>query len=810
MFKSYWKMAIRNIAKNKLYAFVNILGLAIGLTVFLFGGMLAKYEREHDVMFANHERTYIIGSTLTANANLSVNALDNTYSAVAPLIEHNLIEAEEVARTINRTYLLSHEDKHFHQRVAFADKSLTRIFDFEYLDGTQHALDDPNGLILTRDIAVKMFGTTEGLIGKAVSVNHGDILYVSAIIENLPKNSHLSSSLLADPTDIFASLATLNRIDNWDMAGNWYNISTGNQVYVMTKQAIPLQQLDEQINAIFKQHAPEYVIEGFMSGLKARPLKAANTAIWEMIGMPVIESVQVLGLLVLIIAIVNYTNLATAQSMGRSREVGLRKTLGANKPQLMVQFLFESITVAVIATTLAMVLLEIIVPLFNNTLGKVLTIDYLTVLPFVTITALVAGLVAGLYPSYLITKVSPVNGLKNLTEKGTKRTLFRSIMLGAQFMLSIFMLAIVLIVLFQNQKVKESANVFPNDEVIVLERTGVDLIKDREEVLRNELLSLKGVSRVTFTDQVPFEQSNNSRGVSNLKGDVDNEVKINVISVDHDFLKTFDVNLVAGRDFSRDILSDERVAPEQRVANVIINELMSQRLGYTNPNDIVGKTIWGMPGEQGAFQYNVIGVMEDKNFLGLHNEMKAWLIAIHPGTHRFGAIRVNDDANANTIKEIEQVWRNVIPEYPIEHRALSALFYDIYKLYQTMSSVLAGFASIALLLALIGLFGLAAFMAKGKTKEIGIRKVLGASVLQVVNLILWQFSKPIMWAIVFALPLAYLASNMYLQFFAERISFQIPLILIAGLVAVLLAWGVISLHAFSVAKANPIKALRYE
>ncbi len=810
MFKNYWKMAVRNIGKNKLYAFINILGLAIGLTVYLFGGMLADYEKNHDVMFKNHERTYVVGSNLMPSANLAVNSLDNTYSGIAVFIESDLAEAEYVARTIRSTFLLSNQDKHFHERISFTDASFTRIFDLQYLAGDERALDDPNGLILTKSKAIKLFGTTENLIGKPISVNHDYTLYVAAVIEDLPKNSHFNSSFIYSTTDIFGSLVALNRLNGWDLQGNWGNISSGNQVYVMTKQPMSLNELNNKVNAIFNAHAPEHVKQDFIESLKLRPLKQANSAVWEMVGMPVIESVQILGLLILIIAIVNYTNLATAQSMGRSREVGLRKTLGANKPQLMIQFLFESITISLLATVLAIVLLEVLVPVFNTALNKVLVINYLSVMPWVLTTAVLVGIVAGLYPSYLITNVSPINALKNLSQKGNKGSAFRSIMLGAQFMLSIFMLALVMIVLLQNQKVKQSADIFPKEHVVVLERTNIDLITAREDTLRNELLKIPEISKVTFASQVPFEQSNRGRSVTNIKGDVDNEVKINTINVDHDFISTFDVQIVAGRDFSRQVLADERSDHDKREANVIINELLAKRLGYDNPIDIVGQTIWGMPGELEPFQYNIIGVMEDKNFLGLHNKMKAWLLAIDPDGHSFGAIRIKQGANSDTIRQIEQTWQQVIPEYPIEHRPLSDLFYDIYKIYQAMSSILAGFATIALTLALIGLFGLAAFMAKSRTKEIGIRKVLGATIPQIVKLILWQFSKPVMWAILFALPLAFFASNMYLQFFAERINFQIPVIILAGLIAVGLAWLVISLHALRVAKANPIKALRYE
>ena len=295
MFKNYWKMAARNIGKNKLYAFINILGLAIGLTVYLFGGMLADYEKNHDVMFKNHERTYLVGSNLMPTANLAVNALDNTYSGIAVLIENNLTEAEHVARTIRSTFLLSHQDKHFHERISFTDASFTRIFDLQYIDGDERALDDPNGLILTRAKAEKIFGTTENLIGKAVAVNHDYTLYVAAVVENLPKNTHFNSSFLHSTTDIFGSLVALNRLNGWDLQGNWENISTGNQVYVMTKQAMDLNELNNKVNTIFDAHAPDHVKQDFIESLKLRPLKQANTAVWEMVGMPVIESVQILG-----------------------------------------------------------------------------------------------------------------------------------------------------------------------------------------------------------------------------------------------------------------------------------------------------------------------------------------------------------------------------------------------------------------------------------------------------------------------------------------------------------------------------------
>lgn len=810
MFQNYLKIALRTLIKNRVFAVINVFGLAIGLTVYLFGGIIANYEREHDIMFNNHERTYTIASVLSPQASIGVKSLNNTYSAVGPIIAADLAEIDTFARTIRRGYLVTSEDKHFHEQVRFADKDLLKIFNFEYIHGDSSALSDPKGFVITRRIATKIFGRLD-VVGETIFLNHDHDLHITAVIENLPNDSHFNSSLISDDVDIIAPLVALNRIDGWDLSGNWENISSGNQVYIMTKQPMDLVELNQKVNTIFDKHVDPEMKESFMASIKAVPLKDTHASFWDMIGMPVLESIQLLGILVLIVAIVNYTNLATAQSLGRTREVGLRKTLGASRPQLIAQFLTESLTIAFVAMILALVLLELSIPLFNEAAGKSVSLNYLSILPWLLTTTVLVGLVAGAYPSFLITKTTPIEALTNLKTKGGKSNIIRSFMIGTQFLLAIFMLAIVLIVYFQNAKVRESSDIFPKDEVLVLKRTAVDSIREREDTLRNELLQLADVTHVTFTAQTPFEQSNNQRSVTLKKGDADNEFQVNINLVDHDYLKTFDVPLIAGRDFSRDISADAMTTADAETSNVIVNKLLVNQLGYTDVNQAIGSVFWSDRGEDlEARQYRIIGVMEDQNLLGLHNQIKPWIFVNSPQNHRYGAVRIRKGASASVISEIEIVWKKVIPDYPIEHDFLDGLFNDIYAIYKIMNGVLAGFAALALMLALIGLFGLAAFMARSRTKEIGVRIVLGASVPQIIRLLLWQFSKPVMWAVLFALPLAYLAANLYLQFFAERINFQIPIIILSGVIAIALACLIIAIHAIKVATTNPVLALRYE
>lgn len=809
MFENYLKISLRALANNKLYAAINILGLAIGLTIYLFSSILADYERSHDTDFANHQRTYTVGSLLSPNASLGVKELDNTYSGIGPLLESEIDGIDAMARTIHREYLVTISDSHFHEQLTFADPAFLKIFDFTYLSGGPSSIDDPKGILVTRDMAMKWFNSID-VVGETILLNYDNDLRITGVIENIPRNTHFNGLITGNGIHAIAPLVALNRIDGWALEGNWNNISGGNQTYIMTSEPRVLSELSQQVNAVFDRHVDPEMQQDFMSSLRVRELKDANTAIWDMIGMPIIESIKLLGFLILVIAIVNYTNLATAQSMGRAREVGLRKTMGASRIQLMFQFLTESLTIALISMLLAMMFLELLIPTFNQAATKVVELEYLTILPWLVVTTIGVGLVSGAYPSYLITKTSTLDALRNSHAKGNRGSAFRSTMIGIQFMLSIFMLAMVMIGFFQNEKVKESSDIYPKDNVVVLDKMLIDSIYEREDVLRDELLKIPAVTSVTFASQVPFEQSNSSTSVTAVKGDEVNKQNINRVNIDHDFIKTFDIPLIAGRDFSTEISADERMSEDVLESNVIINALAARRLGYENVADIVGQSFWGMPGEREAFQYKVIGVIEDQNFLGLHNQIKPWIFHISPRAHRFGAIRINSDSPSQTVTDIENTWKRVIPDYPIEHRFLGDLFEDVYSIYRTMNSVFAAFASIALMLALIGLFGLAAFIAKTRTKEIGVRKVLGASLPQIVTLLLWQFSKPVMWATALALPLSYLASNMYLNFFAERISMQIPLIILAGCVAIALSWAIVAMHAIRVARANPIVALRYE
>jgi putative ABC transport system permease protein len=809
MFWNNVKIALRNLRKNKGFAAINITGLAIGLTVYVFGGLIVEYERTHDQFYANADRIYTIGATAAPELNVGIENFNAVQSAVGPAIEADISDVEAVARTITSEYLINMGADRFYQVIRFADPALLEIFDFEYLYGDRSALDDPSALLITESAAIKYFGKADA-IGEVVTLDNEFDFYVSAVIADLPLNTHFNSSPVLDAAfEIVAPIQALTRTRDFDVAGDWNNLSIGNMTYVLLPPELDGEWLKVQMDALYDRIVDEER-QRVIASFEVYPLSSANTAIWDLIGLPVISVVSLLSFLVLVVACVNYTNLATAQSLGRSREVGMRKTMGAGQRQLLTQFLVESLVITTIAMVIAIAALEIVIPLLNNATNKAITIDYLRTLPWLLATTILVGLLAGLYPAWLITRASPIDALRETARKGKKGSKVRSVMIGAQFAISAFMLALVAIVFMQNERVKESSYEFPRSEIYTLERLNVDSIEERLETLRHELEALPNIDAVAYASQVPYEQNNSSRTVSIEPGDEAGKFSLQYMSMSPEFLDTYDIRLFTGRPLSRDIANDTEREDSETV-NVIVNEMALERLGISSPAEAINQRFYNFSEENGAVpEFVIVGVAPTQNITGLFNAEKPWMYLYRPDFIRIGSVRITGGNMMEAVEQIEEVWDRVIPDYPMQGRFLDDTFNDVYDILKFMNMALAGFAFVAFSLALIGLFGLAAFMAAQRTKEIGVRKVLGANSFQIARLLVWQFSTPVLWALAIALPAAYFAASTYLNFFADRIHSTIPVLIAAGIVATLLAWGTVAGHAIRIARANPVLALRYE
>jgi putative ABC transport system permease protein len=802
-------IALRNLRKNKAFAAINISGLAIGLTIYVFGGLLVEYENTHDQSFSNLDRIYTIGATAAPELNVGVDKFNSTFMAVAPLIKAELTDIDAVARTRNSEYLLQMGSESYYETLRFADPELLEIFNFNYLHGNASALDDPSGLMITETVADKYFGRTD-VVGEVVTFDNQFDFSITAVIEDPPLNSHFNSLVIADQSfGIVAPFRALNRLQDYDAdVGDWNNLSLGDMTYVLLPENLDQAWLQTQATRIYETLVPEDEADAIAS-LDVHPLSYANVAIWDMIGMPVISVISLLSIMVLIVACVNYTNLATAQSLGRTREVGMRKTMGATQTQLLTQFLVESFVIATIAMIIAIAALEMVIPLFNNAAGKVLTLNYAATMPWLLFTTLLVGLFAGLYPAWLITRTNPIEALRDIARKGKKGSLVRSLMIGAQFAISAFMLAMVTIVYLQNEKVKESSYIFPRSEIYTLGRLRVDDIQDRLETLRHELEALPNVDAVGYSSQVPFEQNNSQNQLSPIPGDEAAGIIFMNMRMSPEFLEAYDIPVLAGRNLSHDVNNDKRT-DELESLNILVNELALAKMGIDSPADALNKRLYSLDPESTMREYVIVGVVPTQNIVGLFNEEKAWIYQYSPTSLRIGSVRITGGNIMDTVESIEDAWDRVIPEYPMQGRFLDEVFQDVYNVLKFMNLALGIFAFVALSLALIGLFGLAAFMATQRTKEIGVRKVLGASSIQIARLLVWQFSTPVLWALLVALPGAYFASQGYLNFFADRIESPILILLVSGAIAVMLAWGTIAGHAIRIARSNPILALRYE
>lgn len=402
MFSNYVKVAIRNIARNKLYAAINIVGLAMGLSIYIFGGLFADYEYSHDAFYENSERIYTVGSVFTPEIDVGVGQLDGTVPAVTAIIRAELPEIEAVARTFYKEFLFNIGEDQYYQKLRFADPELFNIFDFDYIMGDSSALSNPTGLVITETMALKYFGA-DNPIGKTITLDHENDFTVSAVIGDLPANTHFNSAFFEKvPFEVIAPIGSMERIIGITPDEDWDNFSPSNLTYILLPEHLDQAWLQNQMNGIFERHFDEKQ-KKLYARLYVIPVVEINTSVWDAIGIPAIGVIEMLGLLVLVITCVNYTNLATAQSMKRAREVGLRKTLGAGPLQLLSQFIVESLLVTLLAMMLALSLLEFIIPLFNAATGKILNIDYISTLPWLLMTIAIVGVLSGSYPAYLLT-----------------------------------------------------------------------------------------------------------------------------------------------------------------------------------------------------------------------------------------------------------------------------------------------------------------------------------------------------------------------------------------------------------------------
>ena len=799
MFRNYLKTAFRNLGKNKLYSGINIIGLTAGLAACLLIGVFINHELSYDKFNTNADK--IVRVTMEYSNAGTVNTNATTGTKVGPQFKRTFPAVEEYTRAFLSQGVIKYGEKFFdEQRILFADAPLFKIFSFKLVEGdAATVLDAPDKIVLTKSMAKKYFGS-EHAINKTITA-FGKELKVSGVCNDVPQNSQIKFDFVTQ----FLNLGNSVKIEKWWEA-NWITY-----LLLRDKRDIPL--LQQQIAGYMqtKEVRAEARLEGndyltyHLEPLKTVHLGSSLAGFEPNGNMTYIYMFAVIALLILVIASANYTNLATAQSTGRGNEIGMRKVLGASKKQVFFQFIGESTVITFLSAGLALALGVFLIPYFNNITGKEFTSEVLLQpVPVISLAvfAILVSFLAGFYPALILSGTKVLSVLKKgFRITGGSGTLRKSLIV-IQFSISVFLIIYTAIIL-QQMNFMQTKNLGYDKEHIAVLPIGGKMSKDFQNI-KEAITKVPGVEGVTAAYETPeFVEWGDGITVTDEKGK--KEISLNAMPVDLDYTKTMKMQLIAGRDFQQSdfAMMDTTNRYENFQQPYIINESLLKKIGWS-AEQAIGKTI------DRGYAGPVVGVVKDFNFNSLREPIGPMVIFLGRDFSRSFMVRINGADIKPTLGRLEMMWKQRIPDRPFNYHFLDDDYNKLYVGEQRSATLFTVAATLAILLACLGLFGLAAFTTVQRTKEIGIRRVLGANITSITMLIAKNFLIMISIAILIAIPLAWYAGNKWLQDFAFRIPVQSWIFIAAAAITILIALATVGFHSVRSALTNPIKSLRTE
>jgi len=800
MFKNYLKTAFRSLRKNKLYSAINIFGLTVGLAACLLIGVYIDHELSYDKFNKNADR--IVRATMEYKFSGTVNSTATTGTKVGPQFKRLFPSIEEYVRAFISHNVVQTADKMFDEpRILYADPTFFKIFSFRLIKGNSAtALDAPDKIVLTKSIAKKYFGD-EDPVNKTLTTG-GKSLRISAVCEDVPQNSQLKFDFVTQ----FLNLGNnVNEEVYWN--ANWITY-----FLIRDKKSVPqLQhQVTEYMNTTDVRTEARIENKDDYLTIKIEPL--TNVHLYSTLAgfepngnIKYIYIFAAIALLILIIACANYTNLATAQSAGRSAEIGMRKVMGASKSQVFSQFIGESFVITSIAAILSFGLSIFLVPYFNTISGKQFTVTtMLQPLPIISLVlfSIIVSFFAGLYPAMVLAGTKILNVLKKGFSFTGGRNMLRKTLIVAQFGISVFLIIYTAIIMQQMRFMQTKNLGYDKDHVVVFPIGGS--MYHNFKALKEAFQQVRGVEGVTASYETP-EFVEWGDGITAVDEKGKHEVSLNAMPVDLDFTKTMKMQLLAGRDFQESDFSmmDTTHNSENYHQPYIINEALANKIGWT-PQQAIGRTI--NKGVDGP----VVGVIKNFNFSSLHDPIGPLLIFLGRDFSRDFMVRVDGNDIQSTMGRLEMVWKQRITDRPFNYHFLDEDYNKLYQSEQRSSALFGVAAALAIVLACLGLFGLAAFTTVQRTKEIGIRRVLGANLGSITLLVAKNFLQLIGLAILISVPLAWWAGNKWLQDFAFRISIQAYVFIATAIITSLIALCTVGYHAMKAALMNPVKSLRTE
>ena len=809
MFKSYFISALRDILNNKGYSAINIIGLAVALAACLLIVLFVADELGYDDFIPNAEQTFRIDVTIKS-PNRGDEVAASFMGAYGPLLKERSGDVLDSTRYQTSRVAVSVGNILFYEDITFSDKN---FLEFMGLDAPAGIIDDQQAIVISRAMANKYFPNEEA-VGKTLTLNGQADYRVAHVMADVPRKSHLAIDMVAP-----YHLVLHEGVDTEYMSMN-------NPTYVRMKEGSNPKVLTALIAKLIDENVPGG-IQGTKASTRRIPsfvpvkyiyLKSPAGVIGKASGdINVVIGFISVAILIVVIATVNYINLATARAMKRAREVGIRKVMGATKKQLIIQFLGESILITFIALIIALAFVEVTLPMFNEALGRDIIFDLisspLNLIALIGVVALI-GIVAGLYPAFYLSAFNPAAVLKS--DKGSVSSIFlRQFLVFIQFAIAIALIAGTSVVVRQTIYATTMDPGYEKEGIIIVRNLRSNGLLDKIDLIDQELVSLDGITSVAASQFVPTDPYDFTTGMY-FTGESENRFNMSILSHQADFFDLYRLNLKAGRALDKERESDlimnyPENDGESVGANAVLNEAAVRALGYSNAADIINKQIiWPQRGQGRTVDFTVVGVIEDFHLRSIHNTVRPMLYLNSPGFFRSMSIRYATDDFPGLIARLEQKWSEIAPGVPLGYQILSEEVNNFYSSETRQMKVFVTFAVIAIIISAVGLLGLTAFSAERRTKEIGIRKVLGAKTSDIIQLMVGQFSKPVILANIIALPIAWFLMDGWLASFEYRIDLNILWFIGAGVAALFIAWTTVISYSLKAARSNPADALRCE
>lgn len=788
MVRNYLIIAFRNLFRNKLFSTLNILGLAFGIASAVLIFLWVNEELAVDAFHAKGDRIYrVLENQKYSDGNIYT--FNSTPGPMAPFIKERYPEIELATRItweVNNLFL--YDSRSFYERGRYVDQDFLQIFSFGLAKGDPiTAMKNKNSIVISAAMAHKYFGD-EDPIGKIFRVNMKDDFVVTGVLKPIPARSSFQFEYLL-PFEFFFE-ENKSWLDDW---GN-NNIRTS----ICFREGVDIESFRGKFRHEIKGHEPETNVELMIQ-------KFSDTYLFGefengQITGGRIEYVRiffVVALFVLVIACINFTNLATAQATKRAKEVGLRKVIGANPRQLFRQFMGESFLTVIIAATIAAILVVVLIPFFNELSGKQLSvqmIDARIAAGFVAIIIFTA-IIAGIYPSLFISEFRPVDVLKGQLKSGAKAIVFRKVLVVLQFSLSIFLI-ISTAVVFRQMNFMENRDIGFERENVFYVWMETD-VRAKYDVFRDKLMTLPGIEAITASSQLPIDLGNSTSSVDWQGKDPEQRILFSNMNVDFNFIQSMKMQMAEGRAFDPSLITDS--------ANYIVNETAAQKFGFKSETAGQELTMWG------ERRGKIVGVVKDFNFGSLHNPVDPLILMVSNNNYlNCLLIRAKEGQTTEALASTEKLWREFVPGYPFRYSFIDHEWKQYYQAEGQRGKIFNVLSGLSIVISCLGLFGLAAFSAERRTKELGIRKVLGASVSGLVNLMNKEFAVLVLIAACIGCPAGWYVMSLWLEEYAYHVDVGYLTLLVAALVCLGIAILTVSYHAIRVASTSPTRSLKYE